>query len=473
MSFPFVRTRHSGQRSTTAKAHGRRLQFESLEPRQLLAVDAVDDVFAVNAYVSNGTLLGVTHNDTRTNQQVPFMITSISPTALGARVEVGGLAGESIRYYPTGVYNVEDTFTYTLSDGTPGGDDTATVRLSLHDNGLEEQFLGTPVGVPGELKTFIYRVHLLPSATNVSPNIWSTITWDDGVVTAAHVSRTVLANGDVEGLLSFWRTFTTPRVYQGTRTLFFSTGGQTDNPISVDIQTVVQRFDSQGQTELLIGGMDNVNDQILLLPSDSGVKFTLPGGMSQVVNEPAMRAYYNGSEVGSFVADRVVIYGQGGNDLIQVDAGITTNAQLFGQAGNDILVGGSGHDILLGDIGDDILYGFNGRDVLFGGLGRDFLQGASWNGSATAADGDLLVGSFVTFDYDIYQVSDVAQRWRNASSYNTGIDSIRDVYPWLRKDITVFDDWSLDYVFGAGDLDWFWVEPMRDNFDAQGNETIN
>jgi Ca2+-binding RTX toxin-like protein len=219
--------------------------------------------------------------------------------------------------------------------------------------------------------------------------------------------------------------------------------------------------------------MDNVNDQILLLPSDSGVKFTLPGGMSQVVNEPAMRAYYNGSEVGSFVADRVVIYGQGGNDLIQVDAGITTNAQLFGQAGNDILVSGSGHDILVGDIGDDILYGFNGRDVLFGGLGRDFLQGASWNGSATAADGDLLIGSFVTFDYDIYQVSDVAERWRSASSYNTGIDSIRDVYPWLRKDITVFDDWSLDYVFGAGDLDWFWVEPMRDNFDARGNETIN
>jgi hypothetical protein len=473
MPFPFPQKTRSGPRSRTTRHRTRLLQFESLEPRQLLAVDAVDDVFAVNAYVSNGAFLGVTHNDTRTNQQVPFIITSISPTALGARVEVGGLAGDSIRYYPTGVYNVEDTFTYTLSDGTPGGDDTATVRLSLHDNGLEEQFLGTPVGVPGELKTFIYRVHLLPSAMNVSPNIWSTITWDDGVVTPAHVSRTVLPNGDVEGLLSFWRTFTTPRVYHGTRTLFFSTGGQTDNPISVDIQTIVQRFDSRGETELLIGGMDTFDDRILLLPSASGVKFTQPGGGSTVVNEPAMRIYYNGSDMGAFVASRVVIYGQGGNDLIQVDPQITTSAQLFGQTGNDILVGGSGYDLLVGSDGDDILYGFNGLDVLFGGLGRDYLQGASWDGSATAVDNDLLVGSFFAYDYDTLLLRDIAERWWSTSAHSGYVDSIRSIFPWLRQNITVFDDWSLDYVFGAGDLDWFWVEPTRDNFDAQGNETIN
>jgi hypothetical protein len=40
-------------------------------------------------------------------------------------------------------------------------------------------------------------------------------------------------------------------------------------------------------------------------------------------------------------------------------------------------------------------------------------------------------------------------------------------------DFTVFDDWSLDYVFGATDLDWFFVEPTRDNFDRQANETLN
>jgi hypothetical protein len=38
---------------------------------------------------------------------------------------------------------------------------------------------------------------------------------------------------------------------------------------------------------------------------------------------------------------------------------------------------------------------------------------------------------------------------------------------------TVFDDWSFDYVFGASDQDWFFVEPARDNFDAQPGETVN
>ena len=64
--------------------------IESLEQRQLLAADAVDDVFTVNAYVSNGSFLGVTHNDTRTNQQLPLTITAVSPTALGTRVEISG-----------------------------------------------------------------------------------------------------------------------------------------------------------------------------------------------------------------------------------------------------------------------------------------------------------------------------------------------------------------------------------------------
>jgi hypothetical protein len=477
MPTQFISSRRSGAGSRFARTRTRLLRFESLEPRQLLAADAADDTFEKNAFATF-LYLGVRWNDEfvePANHDGPLTITSVSPTALGARVAIvtDGTFGQGIVYYPTGVYDVEDTFTYTITDGTPGGEDTATVRIHLYDGPLEEQWAGTPIGVPGELKTFVYRVHALPSATNVSPTFWSTITWDDGVVTPAHVSRTELPNHDVEALFSFWRTFSTPRLYNGTRTLFSSLGEQTNQAIRMDAQTVVQRFDSQGGTELLIGGMYNVNDRILLLPSDSGVKFTLPGGMSNVVNEPAMHIYYDGSDMGSFVADRVVIYGQGGDDLIQVDAGITTNAQLFGQAGNDILVGGAGNDILVGGIGDDILYGFNGRDTLFGGLGRDFLQGASWNGSATADDGDLVIGSYVSFDNDVILLNQLAAQWQTGDPYSTRIATIRSSSPGLRMNETVFDDWSLDYVFGAGDLDWFWVEPTRDNFDAQANETIN
>jgi Ca2+-binding RTX toxin-like protein len=457
----------NGSRSArTGKKH---LRFESLESRRLFAVDAVDDVFTTNAYISNGAFLGVTPNDTRTNPQLPLAITEVSATALGAHVQI---SGDGILYYPPDVSFGQDTFTYTITDGTTGGEDTATVIVHLFDGYVQESILVRQVAVPGEINTLIYRIHDLPNAANVPPTYSSTMAWDDGLVTQAHVSRTVLANNDVEIMLSFWRTFASPRLYNATWTISKSDGTQTTSPFSVDVRTIMQRFFGQNETELVIGGLAGVNNQILLLPASSGTKF-VPPGVSMVVNEPAMRVNYHGSDMGAFVASRVVIYGQAGNDLIQVDAGITTNAQLFGQAGNDTLVGGSGHDILVGNSGDDILYGFNGRDLLFGGLGRDFLQGASWNGSATAADSDLLVGSFVTFDYDVILLNDVAHHWQSAASYNTGIDSIRNVYPWLRQNITVFDDWSLDYVFGSGDLDWFWVEPTRDNFDAQGNEIVN
>jgi Ca2+-binding RTX toxin-like protein len=450
------------------------LRFELLEPRQLLAVDAVDDIISKNSYASNPARIHVTTNDTRTDPQIGAIITAVSPSALGARLEIVNEFGHYIVYYPPpGVVYGEDTFTYTVTDGTPGGEDTATVTVYLYDGYLEEPILAPHATVPGELATIIYRVHDLPSATSVPPTFWSTITWDDGVVTPAHVSRTVLANHDVEVFLSFWRTFSTPRAYNAAWTVFKSDSTQTDHTYPLDVQTVVQRFDSHGGTELVIGGIDNVDDRILLLHADSGVKFTLPGGESNIVNEPAMHIYYDGSDMGSFVADRVVIYGQGGDDLIQVDARITADAKLFGQAGNDILVGGAGNDILVGGIGDDILYGFNGRDLLFGGLGRDFLQGASWNGSATAADSDLLIGSYVAFDNDVTLLNQLAAQWQTGDPYSTRIATIRASSPRLRLSETVFDDWSLDYVFGAGDLDWFWVEPTRDNFDAQGDETVN
>jgi Ca2+-binding RTX toxin-like protein len=469
MSSPSGRTRSQTKNSRGTRIREKLLRFESLEPRRLLAVDAVDDVFTANSYVSNGAFLGVTQNDVRTNPQLSSTITEVSATALGAQVQI---SGDGILYYPPDISFGQDTFTYTVTDGTTGGEDTATVTVHLFDGYLQESILVRQVAVPGEINTLIYRIHDLPSGANVPPTFSSTMTWDDGVVTQAHVSRTVLENNDVEVLLSFWRTFASPRTYNATWTISKSDGTQTTSPFFVDVRTIMQRFFGQSETELVIGGLAGVNNQIMLLPASSGTKF-VPPGVSMVVNEPAMRVYYNGSDMGAFVAGRVVIYGQGGNDLIQVDAGITTNAQLFGQAGNDTLVGGSGHDILAGSSGDDVLYGFNGRDLLFGGLGRDFLQGASWNGSATAADSDLLVGSFVTFDYDIYSLNDVAHRWQSAVSYNMGIDSIRGVFPWLRQNVTVFDDWSLDYVFGAGELDWFWVEPTRDNFDAQGNELVN
>jgi hypothetical protein len=453
----------------------RLLHFESLEPRQLLAADAVDDEY-FESPTHGARILDVLANDSGENIE----IVSFTQGSLGGYVfYYEPLPGERdvLRYVPPPVFNATETFTYTITDGTPGSEDSATVAVHLGNEfvlgHLPTGFYPYGITVPGELTTRITSFH------DPDPTLSHTavVRWNDGLVVEAVVTESSNVNG-VDGFISLWRTIPTyGQLYEGILTLRSSDGTERTDTVQAYAMTVVLRPDHidtlTTKSTLVIGGFDNVADQILLVPAVGGKKMVAPFVVEDVAGEPSMRLYYNGADMGTFIADHILIYGQGGNDLIQVDAGITADAQLFGQAGNDILVGGSGNDILVGGVGDDILYGFNGRDLLFGGLGRDFLQGASWNGSATAGDGDLLIGSYVSFDNDITLLNQLATLWQTGDPYGTRVATIRASSPRLQMNETVFDDWSLDYVFGAGDLDWFWVEPTRDNFDAQGDETVN
>ncbi|WP_143671240.1 calcium-binding protein [Streptomyces sp. Ru87] len=88
-----------------------------------------------------------------------------------------------------------------------------------------------------------------------------------------------------------------------------------------------------------------------------------------------------------------LLYGDGGNDtlvggsqsggdgddlLSAPDYGATGGAgndTLIGTDADDTLYGGTGHDSLLGRAGDDTLYGNSGNDFLYGGGGTDTLSG--------------------------------------------------------------------------------------------------
>src|SRR5207302_3563963 len=84
----------------------------------------------------------------------------------------------------------------------------------------------------------------------------------------------------------------------------------------------------------------------------------------------------NGVSLGTFAASgRLVVYGQAGDDDIQVAGSIANPAWLYGGGGNDRLKGGAGDDVLLGGDGDDLLVGGDGRDLMIGGRGADRLVG--------------------------------------------------------------------------------------------------
>ena len=87
--------------------------------------------------------------------------------------------------------------------------------------------------------------------------------------------------------------------------------------------------------------------------------------------------------------DRVVIYGLGADDEIRMYANVgSTPAELYGGAGDDVLIGGRANDVLVGGTGDDRLLAGLGRDILIGGADAD--EGLSGDGH------DILVGGEYT-----------------------------------------------------------------------------
>jgi uncharacterized delta-60 repeat protein len=99
---------------------------------------------------------------------------------------------------------------------------------------------------------------------------------------------------------------------------------------------------------------------------------------------------------GLFQADRVIIFGSAGNDVIRVAPEITEPVEVFGGPGNDLIYGGVGDATLHGGKGNDKLFGGSGKNVLFGGAGNDWLEVSDTNTHPATLHGgegnDVLIG---------------------------------------------------------------------------------
>jgi Ca2+-binding RTX toxin-like protein len=449
-------------------------------------VRATDDNLTVNAFTKS-VLLGVIGNDNGTYSVsgppgssqadrlslASLRVTAVSQTELGATVSIHP-DGHSIVYSPTSSTGLTDTFAYTVSapDGTV---DTATVTVDLVNGRVQTTPFTRQLVVPGEIATTILRWH------DPDPNVVFTanMSWQDGAAAAFQLTQISGPNG-TDATISYWRTPATHGEFNGTLTVRHNAGFSETYATFFSAHTVILRPDHADatKTELAIGGFD-LNDPILFQPDVGGKKLTAPGIVQTVPGEPSARLSYHGSDMGTFIADRIVVYGQGGHDLIQLNAGIQTDAWLFGGPGNDILVGGAGDDILVGSTGDDILYGFGGRDLVFGGLGQDFVHGGGWTGASVTdgSDSDIVIANYLSFDFDPALLNLLSNQWSDRNvAYETRVGTLRagsPNLPALETGETVFDDFSVDKVFGSGDLDWLFVERDRDTFDAQQGEFVN
>ena len=161
----------------------------------------------------------------------------------------------------------------------------------------------------------------------------------------------------------------------------------------------------------------------------------------------------NGVSKGTFgPTGRIIIFGQAGNDSIDVPNSVTLPVEMYGGDGNDSMSGGSGADLISGDAGNDVLTGGQGRDVLIGGAGLDQLNGN--------ADDDVLIGSATIHDADFVALHAIQLEWlrsdatasiRSAHLLNgTGLNGAA-----AKLDAaSILDDGVLDLLHGASGDDF-------------------
>lgn len=104
------------------------------------------------------------------------------------------------------------------------------------------------------------------------------------------------------------------------------------------------------------------------------------------------------------------MWGELGDDILIGDDG---DDLIYGGAGNDYLLGGSGRDWIWGDAGEDILNGGGGNDDLFGGAGSDTIVGGGGD--------DLIYGGAG------------ADRFQFSNLLSQGIDRLKDYQSGLDK----------------------------------------
>ena len=151
---------------------------------------------------------------------------------------------------------------------------------------------------------------------------------------------------------------------------------------------------------------------------------------------------------------QIIMMGQSGNDLVSTEAVPSRNVMLYGNVGNDRVVGGNNGGILLGNLGDDTLVGGNSRELMIGGQGADVLTGN--------AAGDILIGASTEYDTNTVAhrqaLCDILHEWEHGGR-RSGLLNV----------LSVFDDVEQDRLTGGLGTDWF-IHDLNDILDQAKNE---
>ncbi len=172
--------------------------------------------------------------------------------------------------------------------------------------------------------------------------------------------------------------------------------------------TLVDTFDggSGNDTAIVVGNGNNQGDAFRLDadPTTGGALFQrtnlVPFKIGITTTENVVMRTQSGDDSITVTAlagtgvNRVVMDGGDGNDTLDGSAA-DVKLEIYGGAGNDVLIGGSKNDVLSGGDGNDTLTGGRGLDTLDGGAGNDILDDGVKDGQQDNLIGGTGADTFV------------------------------------------------------------------------------
>ncbi len=233
-------------------------------------------------------------------------------------------------------------------------------------------------------------------------------------------------------------------------------------------------FGEEGD-DLLNGGTGNNtfdegpgNGGIVLVGTRGDDVFRI--GRQVVGNNVYVVTKFNGQVSKQFYrnGETVIVFAGDGDDRVVMESNASNPwvAEFHGGSGNDLLVGGKSDDLLVGDEGDDRLFGNQGNDVLVGSAGEDWLfggqgldiliggQGIDW--LFGQSNDDLLIGGSTAFDQQVAAWRSIQALWNSNLSYLSRALTIQtSSFYSLRKEVTVWDDLTVDHMLGQSGRDLF------------------
>jgi Ca2+-binding RTX toxin-like protein len=338
------------------------------------------------------------------------------------------------------------TITATADEGAAGTISTSTM-VTVTDPNPTAALAGPTDGVRGQPLAFTFSA-TSPSAAEQAAGFTYSVSWGDG----SPDQTVALSAGNGAGV-TVSHVFTDSGTFPVTLTAT-DQDGHASAPVSQSITITPWAIQTQpdpanpGQTlQVLVVGGSQGDDRIHIVPG--------PGGQGIEVRIFEKSSQLLLTQVFTAPVDRIVVYGQDGNDRISVANSIMVPAELFGGNGDDTLSGGGGDNVLVGGGGNDVLYGGLGRNVLIGGGGSDLVIGGPRS--------DLLISGRTDFDPDAAALGAILAEWASADDYGTRIAHLLGTtHGGLNRanyltTSTVHDDGRFDLLIGGCGRDWFIV----------------